>query len=200
MQSWRHVLMPLLRLRPYEVELLRPAHRVSPLAWIVFAAGAFAIVASAIACKPAWDRHAQLALRRAEIQSELARFGVGASLADSGSKGRIEKNEAIALIAELQRPWHDLFDQIETADDKDVHIVQLSIEPHFTSLQLVAEARDLDKLVRFAQRLGRVGPVRGMTMTHHEWHDVLGAHVVRASMQGELAPLWPAPTTIEAKR
>lgn len=200
MPSWRNALIQLLRVRPYEVELLRPVRRVSPLAWILFGAGALALAAAALACKPAWDRQAQLAQRRAEIENELARFGIGVSKAAFSSKEQANKDEANALIAELRRPWHELFNQIEAADNKEVHLVQLDIEPRFATLQLVAEARDLDRLVRFTQRLAGAGPVRKMTMTHHEWHDVLGAHVVRASMEGELAPLWPPQPTSEAKQ
>jgi len=199
MPSWQNALIRLLRVRPYEVELLRPVRRVSPLAWIVFAVGGLALATAVLACRPAWDRQAQLAQRRAEIENELARFGVGAPRATSSSKEQATKDEAIALITELRRPWHELFDQIEAADNKDVHLVQLNIEPRFATLQLVVEARDLDRLVRFTQRLTGQGPVRSMKMTHHEWHDVLGAHVVRASMEGELAPLWPTPAS-EAKR
>ncbi|HXY21480.1 MAG TPA: hypothetical protein VEI29_02260 [Burkholderiaceae bacterium] len=200
MSSWRQAFIKLLHVRPYEVELLRPARRVSPLAWIFFVAGGFALIAAALACKPAWDRQTQLAQHRAEIESELARFGLGAPAAASGTKEQTNKDEANALIAELRRPWHELFDQIEAANNKDVHLVQLNIEPRFSTLQLVAEARDLDKLVRFTQRLSGTGPVRTMTMTHHEWHDGLGAHVVRASMEGELVPLWPTPPPNEAKQ
>jgi len=199
MPSWQNALIRLLRVRPYEVELLRPARQVSPLAWIVFAVGGIALAAVVLTCRPAWDRQTQLAQRRAEIENELARFGVGARKTTSTSKERANKDEAIALIAELRRPWHELFDQIEAADNKDVHLIELNIEPRFATLRLVVEARDLDRLVRFTQRLTGEGPVRSMTMTHHEWHDVLGAHVVRASMEGELAPLWPPPAS-EVKR
>jgi hypothetical protein len=88
---------------------------------------------------------------------------------------------------ELHRPWHALFDALEAADTDGVNLVQLNIEPRFATLQLVAESRDLDKLVRYSQRLAGSGPIRTMTMTHHEWRDALGAHVVSAAMQGELA-------------
>jgi len=198
--SWRQTFVGLLRLRPYEVELLRPARRASPLAWILFFAGAFALTAAALACKPAWDRQTQLAQQRDAIERELARFGVGARAEATGTKELANKDEANALIAQLRRPWHELLDQIEAADDKDVHLIQLNIDPRFATLQLVAEARDLDKLVRLTQRLSGAGPVRTMTMTHHEWHDGLGAHVVRASMEGELATLWPKPPVSEAKQ
>ncbi len=200
MRSRRHAFKELLRVQPYEVELLRPARRIAPIAWVFFASGALALAAAVFACKPAWDRQAQLSAHRAEIQTELARPGVRTPTAIAGSKEQATREEANALIAELRRPWHALFDQIETADSKDVHLVALNIDPRFATLQLVAEARDLDKLVRFTQRLAGAGPVRNMSMTHHEWHDVLGAHVVRASMEGELAPLWPSPTISGAKR
>ena len=79
-----------------------------------------------------------------------------------------------------------------------MHLIQLGVEPRFTKVQLVVEGRTLDTLVRFSQRLTNegplgAGPIRTMTMTHDEWRDALGAHVVSASMQGELSASGAAP-------
>lgn len=189
MPALRPVLLSLLRVRPYEVELLRPKRPVTPLAWIAFASGLVTLAAAALVCKPVWERQVELGQRRGQLQTELARFGIVPSKPASNSRERPGTDEALALLAEMRRPWHELFDQIEAAQTQDVHLVQLSIDPRFASLQLVAEGRDLDKLVRFAQRLPGAGPIRTMSMTHQEWRDTLGAHVVSASMQGELAPV-----------
>jgi len=191
------ILTKLVGVRRYEVELLRSTRSVTPLAWALFTCGLLALCAVvAFACKPAWERQAHLAQQRAQLQNELARLGVATPVSGSISHERESAEEAAALVDEIRRPWHELFDQIEHAQTQDVHLIQLSVEPHFTSLQLVAEGRDLDKIVRFAQRLAGTGPVRTMAMTHQEWRDALGAHVVSASMQGELAPIaaTPAPS------
>jgi hypothetical protein len=92
-------------------------------------------------------------------------------------------------MAELHRPWHELFEQIEAADEAQapaVHLLQLSVAPPFTNVQVIVEARDLGDLVRFSQRLSGGKPIENMTMTHHEGRDALGAHVVTATLQGHL--------------
>jgi hypothetical protein len=186
------ILVPLLRVRPHEVELLRPAARAVPLAWALFACGAAALAAAAWACQPGWDRQAELAQQRQQLEAALGRAGVAPGAASHRTVGKGEAlDEARAIVIELHRPWHELFDALETADADGVNLIQINVEPRFASLQLVAESRDLDKLVRFSQKLAGSGPIRSMTMTHHEWRDALGAHVVSAAMQGELAGATP---------
>ncbi|SPE23219.1 hypothetical protein SBBP1_210013 [Burkholderiales bacterium] len=192
------ILTKLLRVRPHEVELLRPARGVAPLAWLLLAGGAVALSAGALACRPGWHRQANLAQQRITVEAALARLGAapvapgdGVGRRGATRKGETEALlEADAIVRELDRPWHDLFDQLEAATASGatgVHLVQLAVEPKFTALQLVAEGRDLDKLVRFSQRLTGGAPIRTMTMTHHEWRDALGAHVVSATMRGDLS-------------
>ncbi len=180
------LLVPLLRIRPHEIELIRPVRRVTPLAWMLFAVGATALAASVWICQPGWERQRDLAEQRQDLERSLERVGAGAGSSRAGVKGD-RQDEAQAIVVQLHRPWHELFDALESADTAGVNIVQLSVDPRFVTLQLVAESRDLDKLVRFSQKLAGAGPIRTMTMTHHEWRDALGAHVVSAAMQGELA-------------
>jgi Tfp pilus assembly protein PilN len=208
------LLTPLLRVRPFEVELLRPGWRVVPLAWGLLALGALALAGAAWLCKPAWERQSELAAQRASLEQSLANVGAGTATGARRQAGKAEVvDEAAEIVAELHRPWSALFDQLEAATTPGVNLMQLSVEPHFATLQLVAESRDLDKLVRFSQRLAAggagsggtklgsnsspsgssgataptPGPIRSMNMTHHEWRDALGAHVVSAAMSGELA-------------
>jgi hypothetical protein len=184
----------LLQLRPYEVELLHPRRNVPPLAWVLLVAGGAAIGAAMLACQPAWDHRAELAADEIRLQSALERLGGETHTAGRSRSGAIAGEgdalaEAQLVVADAHRPWHDLFNQLEAAQKAQgtgVHLVQLGIDPRFATIQVVAEGRDLGKLVRFAQQLPGNGPIRTMSLTHHEWRDTLGAHVVTASLQGEL--------------
>jgi outer membrane murein-binding lipoprotein Lpp len=195
MPEFPRFLTGLLRLRPYEVELLRPARRMSPLAWMVLGTGVLALAGAVLACRPAWVHRTELASDQSRLQAAVDRLGGdtpgnGSHARSAGkSADRDSVAEAELIVAEAQRPWHELFDQLEAANKGDgasVHIVQMGVDPRFANLQLVAEGRDLGKLVRFAQTLEGGGPIRSMNLTHHEWRDALGAHVVTASLQGEL--------------
>ena len=195
----------LLRVRPYEVELLRPALRVAPLSWLLLAAGALAAAAAAWVLQPQLARRAELSQQQERLESALERLGAPAS-AGAGARSRASQHEAAdearQVAAELRRPWHELFEQLEAAaaaDDAAVHVVQVSVEPRFATVQLVAEGRDLGKLVRFTQRLTGGAPIRSMTLTHYEWRDALGGHVLSASLQGDLAAApGPAPLALAA--
>ena len=186
MPSLRRILTRLLRVRPYEVELLRSARRTTPFSWSLLAAGLLGLLLAVLVWKPAWDRKTALAQDLTRLHEELAHLGFTPPASAGAVTGRVTAGEAAVLADELRRPWHELFDQIENTETQDVHIVSLGVEAHFSTLQLVVEGRNLAKLVKFAQQLGGDGPIRTMALTHQEWRDALGAHVVSASMQGDL--------------
>ena len=167
---------------------------------MLLVSGVLALAAAAAACQPQWARHRELESRRLQAEAALDRLGSATDTANRGS-GATDKAhqellaETLGLVHELRRPWSGLFNQLESAQAGDtgaVHLTQLNVESRFSTLQLVAEGRDLDKLVRFAQRMSTPdstagsGPILSLAMTHHEWRDTLGAHVVSASMQGLL--------------
>jgi len=198
MPDFSPLLSQLLRIRPYEVELLHPSRRPAPpLAWLLLVAGMLGLGAAGWLLQPAWERHQDLDQRTAQAQAGLSQLG-GQSAAEldkarkrsSGRGGeRAELGEAANLVAELNRPWQELFTQIESAanaPEAGVHLVQMSVDARFATVQLVVESREIDKLVRFSQRLSGARPIRAMNMSHHEWRDALGAHVVSAAMQGQL--------------
>lgn len=187
----------LLRVRPHELELLRPRRPVAPLAWLLLALGMASLGAAALDLAPAWRRAGELEREQAELAARLDRLAAAQAAQSRLARRSAGKDdgvaEAQALVDELARPWHALFDQLESADSDGVHLEQVGVESRFATLQLVAESRDLGKLVQFSQRLsdgavrdGAAGPIHGVTMTHHEWRDALGAHVVSAAMQGRL--------------
>lgn len=196
MSQFFRLLTKTLSVRPYEVELLASRRPTVPLAWLLLCAGLLALGGAASAGWPAWQQHAALAAEVASLDQRLAGLGVataqGSTPARSGATkaGEIAaQTEAATILVELNRPWHDLFDQIEAADQAQgaaVHLLQFNVEPPFTSLQMIVEARDLGELVRFSQRLSGGRPIESMTMTHHEGRDALGAHVVTATLQGHL--------------
>lgn len=172
----------------HDIELLDRPAPMAPLSLALFALGVLAAAAAAWAVLPSWHAHAELLAERTRLESAIERVAGGAPASAGSARMAHERlDEAHALVGELHRPWHALLDQLETAQGKDVHLISLQVESHFDNLQLVVEARDIDAIVRFAQRVGALdGPIRGMELTHHEWHDALGAHVVLATMQGPL--------------
>jgi hypothetical protein len=182
----------LLRLRPYEIELLWPGAPVPPLGWLLFGLGMLLAALAAWRIQPLLAQRAELAQQHATLELALDKAGAGTPRGGAsqrrGAAGDIAP-ESQAMLDELRRPWHAFFDQIESAalaDGGNLHVVQLSIDPRFSTLQVTAEARDLGRIVRFSRRLTGGVPIRSLTLTHYEWRDALGGHVVSASLQGEL--------------
>lgn len=190
MPDFSPILTRLLRLRPYAVELLHPRQDIPLLSWVLLAAGVLTLGGAVLTCQPAWSERTALVARQENLRAAFDRAGETNKPRTAARAGERDGPAEAALIsAELRRPWHQLFDQIESAqrgDGTGVHLLQIAVDPRFTNLQMVAEGRDLGGLVRFSGQMVGNGPIRVMELTHHEWRDTLGAHVVTASLQGEL--------------
>jgi len=198
----------LLQLRPYEVDLLRERRRTPLFSWALCAAGIAALGGAILVTAPLLERQSRLQQELAGVEAELGKAQASITSSKTGlRKGTATRsaeatvaNDAAAIQTELRRPWSGLFDQLGAGlaqEGNTVHIVQLGVDARFETLQLVAEGRELDKLVRFAQHVSGTGPIRSLTMTHHEWRDALGAHVVSATLIGQLTaePLAPGSVT-----
>ncbi len=184
------LLTRMLGLRPHAVELLRPTRNTPPLGWLLLAVGTATLGGVVFTCQPVWSERTALAAEEAKLAAALERAGGTARPRPAARNGEHDTlAEAAQIAAEARRPWHQLFDQIEAAqlgEGAGVHLVQVAVDPRFSNLQVVAEGRDLGGLVRFSGQLTGKGPIRAMALTHHEWRDTLGAHVVTASLTGEL--------------
>jgi hypothetical protein len=199
MSASSKLLRTLLGLRSHEVELWSDRRRVAPVSALLLVVGVLVLALASVRLADDWRRHGDLEQKRATLETQFARLGIDpladGSISTRGGNVRKGENDALAdaagINAELARPWHRLFDQLEAAQSKDVHLTQLSVDARFASLQLIVEGRDLDKLVRFSQAVSGGFPIQDLTITHHEWRDALGAHVVSASMQGNLAGASP---------
>jgi len=175
---------------PSDIELLRPRRAVPRASWLLLALGLALLAVSLARTLAPWERHAQLLAERAALEAELDHaLGAPATrplLHRSTGSEREVRAQAQALVHELRRPWRELFDRLEASMTPGVHIVQLSVDPRFESLQVTAESAEFPAIVRYTQRLTAAAPVRGVSMTHHEWRDAPGARVVDASMTAQL--------------
>ena len=179
-------ILPLLG-RRFQVDFIQARPPVAPLAWGCLAAGVLSLAAALADLAPRLALREQLAVRQAELRARLDRLP--ASVRSTAGADVIGLTQARSVLDELDRPWEALFDQLEAARAPEVHLVQLGVDLPFQTVQVVAEAPSLERLLQYSQTLAGNGPVQSVRLTHHEWRNVSVGRVVVASLTAELGPV-----------
>jgi len=178
--------------RRFQVDFVQARAPVAPLAWLLVAIGAVALAVALADFAPRWLERARLRQESADLQARLDSLP-GVSRGPARASDAVGLAQARGVLAELNRPWPALFDQFESIGAPDVHLVQLGIDSRFQTVQMLAEATSLDRVVQFGQQFAGSNPVRSARLTHHEWRNAPAGRVVVADLTADLAPVAPAP-------
>lgn len=171
--------------RRFQLDFVQPRAAVPPLSWLLLGAGILALAAALADFVPRWLEHARLVH---EIEALQARLDRVPGMARTGSRASDAEGlaQARGVLGELDRPWPALFDQFEDAASQDVHLVQLTVDSRFRTMQLMAEASTLERVLQYSQRLPGKGPVRAVRLTHHEWRNTPSGRIVVADLTVDL--------------
>lgn len=166
--------------------------RVAAVAWILISAGVTAAAGSAVFLREAWLQRAQLLEQRERITRAVAREAENAAgpALNASARGVVEsaRTDAVRVWGDLQRPWADLLDHLQTVAQPPVRLLQVGVDGRFSELQLQAEARTLDDVFRLAEALQMKAPVVSARLTSHEWRTTgSGQRIVTARVRAVLS-------------
>jgi hypothetical protein len=173
--------------RRFQVDFAQARPPVAPLAWILLAVGTITLAAALAGFAPRWIEHERLARERSQLQARLDRVP-GVARPSARAPDAIGLVQARGVLDQLDRPWPALLDQFESIDAPDVHLVQFVVDARFQTVQLLAEAAQLEQVLRYSKQLAGRGPVRSVRLTHHEWRAAPGGRIVVADLSANLGP------------
>lgn len=107
-----------------------------------------------------------------------ARTGTGAAAATA---------PAAAILPRLQTPWHALLAELENAAELPVAVLGIDAEARGRSLRLAAEARTMDDVLAFVERLRQSRRLDEVYLLGHEERQVGAATVIAFTVQAT----WP---------
>jgi Tfp pilus assembly protein PilN len=105
------------------------------------------------------------------------------SLLDSAAWPPEQRGQVNGVIRQLNTPWHDLFKQLESSTPKDVALISVEPDARRGSLRLQAEAKTLDSLLVYADRLQNQGVLGQLTYSKHETNDQDPNQPIRLSVE-----------------
>jgi len=179
-------ILPLLG-RRFQLDFIQARPPVPPLAWGLLAGGVLSLAAALADFAPRLVLREQLGARQTELRARLDHLPTGAR--SSGDAADVAGfTQARSVLDELDRPWAALFDQLEATRASDVHLIQLGVDPRFQTMQVLAEASSLERVLQYSKKLAGTGPVQSVRLTHHEWRNVPVGKVVVANLTADLGP------------
>lgn len=130
------------------------------LAWLLLLAGAAANVMIADRYAVAEEEHALLERRIARLERRLA---------PAADPARETQKSALALRRQAPDfPWDEALTALEAAIDRDIALLALESDAAAGSTRLSGEARDIDHILAFAERLRGSPAVRRALLAAHD--------------------------------
>lgn len=104
------------------------------------------------------------------LEQQLGRRPVGNPPQNSAASR--EQAERLAqmrqLSQQLQQPWEQLFAMLEALPQEDVALLTLTPDARKGQVRIAAQARSLEAMLRFHQRLESSGELRDVSLLNHE--------------------------------
>jgi Tfp pilus assembly protein PilN len=151
------------------LDFLHPAGRPSRLSpWLLLAGGLAALAALSV------EREVAQAIKGREARVEEVRSLTRRSLpalrgADADTPALREQiKKANGVLAQLNVPWSALFAAIESAQAPDVALLAVQPDPRGNTVALAGQARSLEALWEYMDRLQRTDRLRDVVLVSHE--------------------------------
>lgn len=169
------------------IDFAAPARRgTSLLGLVLVLAGAISVAAVALDLE---ETESRLAAAEARLRG-LARGQAARSPATPAAKPDARTAAAApaaAILPRLQTPWHELLAELEQAAELPVAVLSVDAEARGRSLRLAAEARSMDDVLAFVERLRQSRRLDDVYLLAHEERKLGAATVIGFTVQAN----WP---------
>ena len=162
-----------------------PRRSLSLLGLVLFLAGAACVAAVALELEDTEDRIAAAEVRLRNLTRGQSRNPV-APIAKAGATGVVPTGAA-AILPRLRTPWTALFAELESAAGMPVAVLSVDIEARGRNLRLAAEAKAMDDVLAFIERLRQSKRLDDVFLLGHEERKVGASTVIAFTVQAN----WP---------
>ena len=166
------------------LELEFQPRRSGPLAWSLLALGS-ALVASLVLLQYTLQSE-QVELEDSVHSLELQLGRRPATAAPQSTAASREQAERLAQMRsvsqQLQRPWQQLFSMLEAMPQDDVALLGLTPDARKGQVRIAAEARNLEAMLQYHQRLEASDELSDVSLLNHEVLAAQPEHPVRFTL------------------
>ncbi|QXI40707.1 PilN domain-containing protein [Pseudomonas xantholysinigenes] len=161
----------------------QPRHS-GPTAWALLALGGAVLAVLVLAQQQLVSEQVDLEGRVHQLELKLGRRP--ATAAPQSSAMLREQAERLAQMRnvsqQLQRPWQQLFAMLEAMPQEDVALLSLTPDARKGQVRISAEARNLEAMLQYHQRLERSEALSDVSLLNHEVLAGQAEHPVRFNL------------------
>ncbi|MDH0301865.1 MULTISPECIES: PilN domain-containing protein [unclassified Pseudomonas] len=158
--------------------------RSGPLAWALLTVAAAVLALLVLVQQRLVGEQVALEGRVHQLELKLGRRPASAAV-PSGTVVR-EQAERLAQMRsvsqQLQRPWQQLFAMLEAMPQEDVALLSLTPDARKGQVRISAEARNLEAMLQYHQRLERSEALSDVSLLNHEVMSGQPEHPVRFNL------------------
>ncbi|BBH45900.1 PilN domain-containing protein [Pseudomonas sp. KU43P] len=158
--------------------------RSSPLAWSLLALGGAVVAVLVLLQQHLQAEQVDLEARVHGMEMQLGRRP--ATAAPQNSAASREQAERLAQMRsvsqQLQRPWQQLFAMLEAQPQEDVALLTLTPDARKGQVRITAEARNLEAMLQYHQRLEQSAELSDVSLLNHEVVAGQPEHPVRFNL------------------
>ncbi|MEB6587588.1 MULTISPECIES: PilN domain-containing protein [Pseudomonas] len=152
------------------LELEFQPRRSGPLAWSLLALGGAVVAGLVLLQQSLQAEQVDLEARVHNLELQLGRRP--ATTAPQNSAASREQAERLAQMRsvsqQLQRPWQQLFSMLEAQPQDDVALLSLAPDARKGQVRIAAEARNLEAMLQYHQRLDASDELSDVSLLNHE--------------------------------
>ncbi|MFK3683938.1 pilus assembly protein [Pseudomonas sp. NPDC088890] len=158
--------------------------RSSALAWSLLALGSAVLALLLLVQQQLQSEHVDLEARVHNLELKLGRRpATAAPLSSAASREQAEQLAQMRNVSQqLQRPWEQLFAMLEAMPQQDVALLTITPDARKGQVRIAAEARDLEAMLQYHQRLERSAELRDVSLLNHEVVAGQPEHPVRFNL------------------
>ncbi|MBK4997822.1 pilus assembly protein [Pseudomonas sp. S31] len=158
--------------------------RSGPLAWSLLALSGAVLVALIVLQQQLQAEQVALEDRVHGLELKLGRRpATAAPQSTAASREQAERLAQMRSVSQqLQRPWQQLFAMLEAQPQEDVALLSLTPDARKGQVRIAAEARNLEAMLAYHQRLERSAELSDVSLLNHEVMASQPEHPVRFTL------------------
>ncbi|MFK0092138.1 PilN domain-containing protein [Pseudomonas sp. NPDC090592] len=158
--------------------------RSGPLAWSLLALGSALIAGLVLLQQTLQTEQVDLEASVHSLELQLGRRpATAAPLSSAASREQAERLAQMRSVSQqLQRPWQQLFAMLEAMPQDDVALLGLTPDARKGQVRISAEARSLEAMLQYHQRLEASDELSDVSLLNHEVLAAQPEHPVRFTL------------------
>ncbi len=149
----------------------RALRRVAPITWVVSAIGVILCASVALAAHNLLNQQDTQAAKLDRIDAQLKQRRAAKPVSRKPAIADAQAAAVNGAIAQLNLPWHQLFDAVEGATPKTIALVSLEPDAKKSYVKGTAEAKTSDDMIAYIERLKQQSFFSAVSLIKHEVNE-----------------------------